>query len=120
LGLSALREPRMALRACAWSAAAWALAAGTNYALFCALDLRLSMGAAVFVLIVLRAGVALPSLPGRLGLFHALALLALQALGTERALGLAYATLLHAVVYSIEIVPGAILLGVHLAAKNKR
>jgi uncharacterized protein (TIRG00374 family) len=118
-GLAALREPRMALGACAWSAAAWALAAGTNYALFRAFDLRLSVGAAVFVLVVLYAGVTPPSLPGRLGVFHPLTLLALEVLGVERTLGLAYATALHAIVYSIEIVPGAVLLGMHLAARRK-
>jgi uncharacterized protein (TIRG00374 family) len=120
LGLSALREPRVALRACAWSALAWALAAGTNYALFCALDLRLSVRAAAFVLVALYAGVALPAPPGRLGVFHALALLALQALGIAPSPGLAYAILLHAVVYAVEIVPGAILLAMRLAARTER
>jgi glycosyltransferase 2 family protein len=118
-GLAALREPRLALGAGAWSAVAWALAAATNYLLFRAFDLPLGPGAALFVLVVLYAGLAPPSVPGRLGVFHALALLALEALGVERTVGLAYATVLHAVVYAVEIVPGAILLGAYLAARKR-
>jgi uncharacterized membrane protein YbhN (UPF0104 family) len=120
-GLAALRQPRMALIAGAWSVAIWALAAGTNYLLFCAFDLSLDLGAAVFLLVLLHAGVAPPSAPGRLGIFHTLTVLGLEVLGVHRVLGLAYATALHAIVYLPEVVPGAVLLGLRLiAAKRER
>ena len=62
-----------------------------------------------------------PTSPGRLGVFHTLTVLTLEALGTDRVQGLAYATALHAIVYLPEILPGAILLGLHLAVgKNRR
>jgi uncharacterized membrane protein YbhN (UPF0104 family) len=114
-GLAALRDLRMAVTACVWSALIWALAAGTNALLFRAFGLDLSLGAALLLLVVLYAGVAPPTSPGRLGVFHALTVLTLEALGTQRASGLAYAAVLHAVVYLPEILPGAILLGLRLA-----
>jgi hypothetical protein len=46
--------------------------------------------------------------------------LTLEALGTDRVQGLAYATALHAIVYLPEILPGAILLGLHLAVGKTR
>lgn len=110
-GLAALREPRMALVACAWSAAIWALAAGTNHLLFWAFDLRLSTGAALLLLVLLHVGVAPPSSPGRLGIFHALTVLGLAAFGVDRSSGLAYATVLHLIVYLPQVLPGAIVLG---------
>jgi uncharacterized protein (TIRG00374 family) len=120
-GLAALRNPGMAGRAGLWSAVIWALAAGTNALLFVAFKMQLGPQAALVLLVVLYAGVAPPTSPGRLGVFHTLTVLTLQALGIDRAPGLAYATALHAIVYLPEILPGAILLGLRLAEdKNIR
>lgn len=110
VGLVALREPRMALVACAWSAVIWALAAGTNYLLFRAFDLRLSPGAALLLLVLLHIGVAPPSSPGRLGVFHALTILGLATFGVNRSSGLAYATVLHLIVYLPQVVLGGLAL----------
>jgi len=109
IGLTALHKPQMALTACAWSAAIWTLAAGTNYLLFQAFELRLPATAALSLLVLLHVGVAPPSSPGRLGVFHALTVLGLEAFGVDRSPGLAYATILHAIVYLPQIVPGAII-----------
>jgi uncharacterized protein (TIRG00374 family) len=117
-GLAALREPRMALVACAWSVVIWVLAAGTNYALFQAFDLHLSPGAALFVLISLHVGISPPSAPGRLGVFHYIALLSLQAFGVDRSIALAYATVLHLIVYLPQLVPGSVLLASVLPRKR--
>jgi uncharacterized membrane protein YbhN (UPF0104 family) len=109
-GLVSLRRPRMALTACAWSAVIWTLAAGTNYLLFRAFDLRLPVGAAVFLLVLLHVGVAPPSSPGRLGVFHALTVLGLEAFAVDRSASLAYATVLHAIVYLPQVLLGAVAL----------
>ena len=109
-GLVALRQPRMALVAGGWSALIWALAAATNHLLFQAFDLQLSPGAALFLLVALHIGIAPPSSPGRLGVFHAVALLSLQTFGVERSPALAYAVVLHLIVYLPQVVPGAIFL----------
>jgi hypothetical protein len=63
------------------------------------------------MLVVLQVGVAPPSTPGKLGVFHALSLLALGALGIARAKGLAYGAVLHALVYGPQIVLGTAALG---------
>jgi len=110
-GLAALRDPRMALVACTWSIVVWALAAATNYLLFWAFDLTLSAGAALLLLVLLHVGVAPPSSPGRLGVFHALTVLGLATFGVDRSSALAYATVLHFIVYLPQIVLGAVLLG---------
>jgi len=108
LGLRSLRDLRVVLFASAWSALVWTLAAGTNFLLFRAFGLPFSFGAALFLLMVLHVGIAPPSSPGKLGVFHALVVLSLEFLGVERSLGLAYGALLHAIVYLPQIVLGAI------------
>ena len=89
-----------------WSALIWVLAATTNYFLFQAFDLPLSPGAALLLLVALHIGIAPPSSPGRLGVFHAVAVLSLQAFGVEHSLALAYAVVLHLIVYLPQVVPG--------------
>jgi len=108
IGLEVLRRPHRALAACAWSAPIWALAAATNYVLFQAFDLKLSVGAALSLVTLLHVGMAPPSSPGRVGVFHALTVVSLRAFDVDRASGLAYATVLHAVVYGPQVVLGAL------------
>jgi uncharacterized protein (TIRG00374 family) len=109
-GLAALREPRMAFTAWAWSAAIWAMATGTNLLLFKAFDLALSAGAALLILVLIQIGTAPPSAPAWLGVFHALAFLGLRTFAVDSASALAYATVLHAIVVLPQIVLGAIAL----------
>ncbi len=116
-GLASLRQPDLALRACAWSVVIWGFMATTNLALFRAFELPLSVGAALLVLTLINAGTMVPTSPGELGVFHALTLIGLQSLsgarsaGIDRASGLAYATVLHIVVYGPRVVLGALALG---------
>jgi hypothetical protein len=117
-GLESLRRPPLAALACAWSVVIWALAAGTNLVLFWALDLPPSIGAALLLLTLLHVGMAPPSSPGRLGVFHAITVAGLSTFGVERSTGLAYATVLHAVVYGPQIVLGALALGLRPPAKG--
>lgn len=110
-GLGGLRRPGKALVICAWSVVIWALAVGTNYVLFQAFDLELSVGAALSLLTLLQVGMAPPSSPGRLGVFHALTVVSLQTFDVDGATGLAYATVLHAIVYAPQILLGVLALG---------
>jgi uncharacterized protein (TIRG00374 family) len=107
-GLRSLRDVRAVLPACAWSAAIWTLAAGTNYLLFLAFGLPLSLGEALFLLVVLHVGVAPPSSPGKLGVFHALVVVSLEFLGVGRPAALVYGAVLHAIVYGPQIALGAL------------
>ncbi|MFW6162476.1 MAG: lysylphosphatidylglycerol synthase domain-containing protein, partial [Planctomycetota bacterium] len=106
-GLAALRRPRMALRAGAWSAVIWALAAATNALVFLALGLSLPLAAALLVLTLLHVGTAPPSSPARVGVFHALVVVALEPFGVTRSAALACAAVLHLVVYAPQLVLGA-------------
>jgi uncharacterized protein (TIRG00374 family) len=109
-GLAGLRSPRKALAVCGWSLLIWSLALSTNYVLFRAFHLELSLGAALLLLTLLHAGMAPPSSPARLGVFHALTVVGLETLEVDRAVSLAYAVVLHALVYAPQIVLGGLAL----------
>jgi uncharacterized membrane protein YbhN (UPF0104 family) len=107
-GLAALRRPRMAVTACVWSVAIWALAAATNGLVFRALGLSLPVAAPLLLLTLLHVGTAPPSSPVRVGVFHALVVIGLEPFGVARSAGLACAALLHAVVYGPQLLLGAV------------
>jgi uncharacterized protein (TIRG00374 family) len=120
IGLAGLRHPRKVLAVCAWSVLVWALAVGTNFMLFRAFGLELSVGAALLLLTLLHVGMAPPSSPGRLGVFHALTVVGLQTFDVDRASGLAYATVLHAIVYGPQILLGSLALALGRGAEAGR
>ncbi len=109
-GLAALRAARLALAAVAWSMVIWALAVSTNFLLFQAFGLPLSIGAAMLLLVVLHVGIAPSTTPGQLGVFHYLTVLCLEWFDIDRMTGLAYATVLHFIVYLPQVLPGALFL----------
>ncbi len=77
----------------------WVLSAWTNVLLFRAFQLPLPVGVALFLLVVLMSGVAVPPLPGNLGVFPYLSQVVLTLFGVERGLALAYGITLQAVAY---------------------
>ncbi|MBC8264195.1 MAG: flippase-like domain-containing protein [Anaerolineales bacterium] len=97
--LDVLRSPWVGLRLQGWSLIICALSILVNYAVFLALDLPMPFAAALFLLVVLKVGVAIPSVPGKLGIFHYLCTLALGVFGLEKGAALGYAVLLHFVVF---------------------
>jgi uncharacterized protein (TIRG00374 family) len=97
-GLAGLQRPGVMLTAGAWSLLVWLFGAWTNLSLLKAFGLPFSMGIALFLLAVLQVGVAVPSLPGRIGVFEGLCLVTLSLFGIEANLALGYGVMLHAVV----------------------
>jgi len=97
-GLSALGSPRAAAAVWGWTIAFWLVAAFTNYLLLLAFDLPASALMAFFLLAVLQAGVAVPSTPGKIGVFHYLCILGLGVFNVSATTGLAYGLVLHALV----------------------
>jgi uncharacterized membrane protein YbhN (UPF0104 family) len=97
-GLTGLQRPHVMLAAGGWSVLAWFFGALTNLALFKAFGLPLSLGIALILLAVLQLGVAVPSVPGRIGVFEGLCLVTLALFGVEANLALGYGIVLHAVV----------------------
>ncbi|MBI4770270.1 MAG: flippase-like domain-containing protein [Chloroflexi bacterium] len=110
LGLASLqvvRRPRLFVGLLAWSLFIWFLSALTNYLVFLAMGLSPSPWAALLLLVVLQAGVAVPSSPGRLGVFHYLAIISLSLFAVDKEIALGYGVVLHLVVYAPMAVLGA-------------
>jgi len=81
-----------------WSAVIWLAALATNQFMLQALDLDLPWTASLLVLVVLQVGITVPSVPGRIGIFEYLCILALAVFGVARAPALTYGIILHGVV----------------------
>lgn len=81
-----------------------ALMVATNVAVFRALQMPDSWTAATLLLIVLQIGVAVPSTPGKIGVFQALVQLTLSVFGSDREVSLGYGLLLYLVIVVSQIV----------------
>jgi hypothetical protein len=110
-GFSSVRYWRISFYVWGLSFLIMFLAAATNYILFIALDLRLPPIAALFLLVVLQIGIAPPSLPGKIGVFHYLVVLGLSVYSVDKSVALSYAIVLYLVALLPKIVIGAIILG---------
>ena len=108
--LDVLRSPWVGFRLQGWSLLIWMLSILVNYIVFLALGLPLPFAAALFLLVVLEIGVAVPSVPGKLGIFHYLCTLALGVFGLEKGAALGYAVLLYFVVFVPPSLLGALFL----------
>ena len=108
--LTALSHPSIGLQAVGWTILIWFLSALINYLVLVALKLDLSFLAASFLLLVLQLGVAIPSSPGKVGIFHYLCVVALSVFSVERNLAISYATLLYVVVVLLPSLLGAFLI----------
>lgn len=97
-GLESIRRRSMLTAILPWSVAILSLMIATNYALFWSLPMGASWPAATLLLVILQFGVALPSTPGKLGVFQALAGAALALVGTGRDLAFSYSLLLYVVI----------------------
>jgi uncharacterized protein (TIRG00374 family) len=109
-GLDALRRPRLLVAVAILSVLIWFLATAVNYVVFLALDLPPSWAQSLFVLVVLQAGVILPSTPGKVGVFQVLCRWALGVFGYPPAIGLAYGIVLYLVAPVSQMIVGALAL----------
>jgi uncharacterized protein (TIRG00374 family) len=104
--LRSLRDWRRGLLIWILSAAVLILSILTNYLVFVAMRLPLGLTAALFLAVVLRVGAAPPSLPGKIGLFHYLVVLALSLFGIDKTTALSYAFVLYAVAVLPVVIAG--------------
>ncbi len=109
-GLNAVRSGRIGVYLWAITFTLLFLAAATNYLLFLAFDLGLPPIAALFLLIVLQVGIAPPSVPGKIGVFNYLVVLALSVYSVNRSIALSYSIVLYAVALLPKVVIGAFML----------
>ena len=86
----------------------WLSLAGANYAVLRSLGVAAPLVAALVVLVVLQLGTAVPSTPGKIGVFQYLCVLALAPFGVPRDHALTYSVLLHVVTYGGVIVLGGV------------
>lgn len=96
--LKIFRSRTQILKLTLFSALVWITAAWTPYIVAQALELQVPLKAALVVLVVLQAGISLPGVPGRIGVFQYLCILALALFGVSQADGLSYGILLQAII----------------------
>ena len=99
-GSSALFQRDAALQLVGWSVFTWSMAALTNYLTFLALGIEAPFLAALLLLAALHLGVAVPSSPGRIGVFHYICILSLSLFSVDRNLALSYGLVLHLIVFA--------------------
>jgi uncharacterized membrane protein YbhN (UPF0104 family) len=109
LSLDTLGRPAQLLPALGWSVLIWTLYGAVNCTLLGAVGERPSVLAALFLLAVLQLGVAVPSSPGRLGVFHYLCVQALAVFGVYGPQALSYAVILHLISVVVPMTMGAAL-----------
>jgi uncharacterized protein (TIRG00374 family) len=97
--LECVRNWKQLLGIVAWSGIIWVLGFLTNILVFWSLNLPISFLPAIFLLVVLQVGVAVPSSPGRIGIFHYSTVLALSVFEIEKSPALSCGIILHLVVY---------------------
>jgi hypothetical protein len=97
-GLGALRNRRAAVAIWGWTLVAWLVAALTNLLLLAAFGLAPSLQISLFLLVVLQAGIAVPSTPGKVGVFQFLCVLALSVFNVPASVAFGYGVVLYLIV----------------------
>lgn len=106
--LDVFRKPGSAFKLSLITALIWSAAVLANYWVLLALGIQAPLAASLLVLIAVQAGISLPSLPGKIGVFELTCILALEVFGVSRAIALSYGILLHAIVFIPILIPGLI------------
>ena len=98
-GLSVLSASQPAPAIWGWTIIAWLLSVLTNWFLLLAFGLPPSFLMALFLLVVLQGGVAIPSTPGKIGVFQYLCVAALSVFGVPDAVSFSYGVVLYAIAF---------------------
>jgi len=96
-GLTMLRQPSTLALALVWSLVLWGWDAAAHFFVFRALSLDLSPVAALFLSTALRAGFAVPAMPGQVGVYEGIVVAGLSLFGVEAEVALGVGLLRHAV-----------------------
>ncbi len=109
-GLQMLRDRRMVLLVMLLSFIIWSIEVINYLVVMRGLGIALPLGAAAFALVVVNLGIMIPSSPGFVGTLQYFCVLALSVYAVPKDLALAYAIVLHAVMYIPITVLGLIFL----------
>jgi uncharacterized protein (TIRG00374 family) len=110
--LGLVRQRKLVFELSIWTALIWLTALANNLLIWFSLGMseghpEQMMPAALLLLVGLTAGVAVPSVPGRIGVFEYICILALAVFGIGQAQALTYGIILHAVVLLPALLLGA-------------
>ena len=94
-GFSGLQSVLRSIKISILSVLIWLLGGLTNYFVFLAFDIPLSYTVALILLLALILGVAVPSLPGRVGVFEAICVFVLKTFQIPESLAFSYALTMH-------------------------
>lgn len=97
--LDLLNNRRLLLILAFWSAFVWGTAILNNYLVLLAFNIRLPLTASLLLLIGLQAGISASTVPGTIGLFEYICVLALSVFQIERTFAFSYGILLHSIVF---------------------
>jgi len=96
-GFESLRRPGMVGRALFWSLVVWGTGAIPHWLVMRAIGIRISLPMLLFFLAVLRAGVAVPSLPGSVGVYEGIAIVCLTMFGVPTEQATSFGIMMHVV-----------------------
>jgi len=82
-----------------WSALIWATALVNNQLTLLAVQIHVPLIASLLLLVSLQAGISLPSVPGSIGVFEYICILALSVFQVEEVAALSFAIILHVLVF---------------------
>jgi len=107
-GVAALRTTRTSVSVAVLSVVMIALSTLTNYVLFIAFGLELSLMAAFVLMLLLKAGNLPPSLPGKLGTVNLVTAFSLSLYGVSEPVAVGYAVVLYVVTLLPKVLIGAL------------
>ncbi len=116
--LTVLRHPSTLTLAMIWSLVLWGWDAAAHFFVFRALSLDLPFVAAVFLSTALRAGFALPAMPGQLGVYEGIVVAGLGLFGVESEAALGVGLLRHTVDFVPALVVTLLLLAFGRSARS--
>ena len=110
-GFSVIHRPRAMAQAFVWSFAGWLTSALVMYVVMRAFGLDVPLAAGLFVMCATSLGAIVPSSPGYVGVFHAIAIESLvNVFGVGRSDAASFAFVQHAILYVTPIALSAVYL----------
>jgi glycosyltransferase 2 family protein len=95
--LGILKSKRSLVQLFVLSMITWIIPIFTNHLTLLALEIHLPLTASLLTMILLQASVAIPSVPGRIGLFEYMCVLSLSVFGIAEGTAFTYGVLLHVI-----------------------
>lgn len=110
--LEILQSRTELLKLACWTAIIWGIAILNNELVLLAFGIHLPLTASLLILIALQAGISIPSVPGRIGIFEYICVLALAVFGVEQSTAFGYGVVLHGLVLLAPILAGLVSLSI--------